>query len=183
MEYEAENTEGANGPMRIYTYPAEVLRSRARQVNDITGETQGLIDRMAETMYAAPGIGLAANQVGSLQRIVVFDLSPREEGPRLNVLINPEIIDAEGEIIHEESCLSVIDYSAEVARSARVLVRGADREGRPVELEAEGLLAVCLQHEIDHLDGTLYIDHISNLKRALYKKKLKKLLKKNPPPE
>ncbi|MFP3928341.1 MAG: peptide deformylase [Desulfobacteraceae bacterium] len=182
MEYGTEYTGDSNESMKIYTYPAEVLRNTAQPVTEITGRTQQLIDGMAKTMYAAPGIGLAANQVGSLHRIIVFDLTPREDGPKLQVLINPEIIEAEGEITYEESCLSVIDYSAEVTRSARVHVQGWDRDGRPVELEAEGILAVCLQHEIDHLDGVLYIDHISNLKRALYKKKLKKLIKKNHPP-
>jgi peptide deformylase len=94
------------------------------------------------------------------------------------VLINPEIVLAEGDIIHEESCLSVIDFAAEVKRHARIKVRGVDRDGKPVDIEAENLLAVCLQHEIDHLNGTLFIDHISSIKRALYKKKLKKILKK-----
>jgi peptide deformylase len=168
-------------PMKIYTYPDTVLRQTALPVEEIDEELQILIDRMAETMYEAPGIGLAANQVGSLQRVVVYDLTPREEGRDLKVLINPEIVLAEGETHYEESCLSVIDYSADVVRNANVKVQGMDRNGRPVDVEADGLLAICLQHEIDHLNGILYIDHISNLKRALYKKRLKKLMKKNPP--
>jgi peptide deformylase len=167
---------------RIYTYPDPVLRGTAEPVTDIDEEIQSLIDCMAETMYAAPGIGLAANQIGELKRIVVYDLTAREKGPDLGVLINPEILLAEGDTIYEESCLSVVDYAAEVARSARVKITGVDRHGNPVDVEAEGLLAICLQHEIDHLNGVLYIDHISNLKRALYKKRLRKLMKKEAPP-
>lgn len=164
-------------PKRIYTYPASVLRQVAEPVNEIDAETLALIEGMAETMYAAPGIGLAANQIGALKRIVVYDLSSREQGRNLKVLINPEIVTAEGKTSYEESCLSVIEYAAEVERSANIKVRGFDEDGNPVDVEAEGLLAICLQHEIDHLNGVLYIDHISNLKRALYKKKLKKLMK------
>lgn len=166
-------------PMRICTYPEPVLRETAKPVENIDDDVLELIDHMAVTMYAAPGIGLAANQVGELKRVVIYDLTPREEGRNLHVLINPKIVLAEGETSYEESCLSVIDYSAEVRRNAHVKVTGVDRNGKPVDVEAEGLLAICLQHEIDHLNGTLYIDHISNLKRALYKKKLKKLLKIN----
>ena len=140
-----------------------------------------MIDSMAETMYAAPGIGLAANQVGEIKQIIVYDLTPQEEGRNLSVLINPEIILAEGEIVYEEACLSVIDFCAEVTRNARIKVRGVDRNGDPVDIEAEDLLAICLQHEIDHLSGALFIDHISSLKRSLYKKKLKKMLKNSKP--
>jgi len=164
--------------MRICTYPETVLRRTAEPVKNIDEDLLNLIDRMAFTMYAAPGIGLAANQVGELVKVVVYDVSPRDAEPRPNVLINPRIVEAEGEITYEESCLSVIDYSAEVRRSARIRVTGVDRDGNPVDIEAEGLKAICLQHEIDHLNGVLYIDHISNLKRALYKKKMRKLLKK-----
>jgi len=165
-------------PMKVFTYPEPVLREKARAVENIDEEIQALIDRMAVTMYAAPGIGLAANQVGEPVRIIVFDLSPREEGPNLCVLINPEIVQAEGKATQEESCLSVIDFSAEITRPAYVKVTGVDRHGRPVEIDAEGLLSVCLQHEIDHLNGVLFIDHVSSLKRALYNKKLKKMLKR-----
>jgi peptide deformylase len=164
--------------MKIYTYPDRILRNKAEPVENIDGEMQKLIDGMAETMYAAPGIGLAAVQVGEDKRVIVYDLSPRDETRDLSVLINPEIVMAEGNIVYEEACLSVVDFSAEVSRSAKVKVRGVDRHGHPVDIEAEGLLAVCLQHEIDHLNGLLFIDHISSLKRSLYKKKLKKGLKK-----
>ena len=160
--------------MKILTYPDPVLKTSASPVNDIDGDLQKIIDRMIETMYIAPGIGLAANQVGLLKRVIIFDGSPREDGRNPMVLINPEITHREDEIKWEEACLSVVDYTAEVTRNARVTVQGVDRHGKPMKMDAEELLAVCLQHEIDHLDGTLFIDRISSLKRALYKKKLKK---------
>ena len=165
--------------MKIYTYPEHVLREKAERVENIDEEIQNLIDGMAETMYVAPGIGLAANQVGVPKQVIVYDVSPKEDGKNLSVLINPEIVLAEGSITFEEACLSVVDFSADVDRNAQVKVRGVDREGNPVDIEADGLLAVCLQHEIDHLKGTLFIDHVSSLKRALYKKRLKKKLKKS----
>lgn len=163
--------------LRICTYPEPVLRKKAEAIENIDEGLQRLIDNMALTMYAAPGVGLAANQVGEARCLIVYDVSPKEEGRNLNVLINPEIISSEGEIVQEEACLSVIDYAADVKRCARIQVQGVDRHGEPVNFEADGLLAVCLQHEIDHLNGVLFIDHISGLKRSLYKKKLKKLLK------
>ena len=164
--------------LKIYTYPDSVLRATAEPIQNIDEDLQELVDNMIHTMYLAPGIGLAANQVGELRRVIVFDFYPRKEGRDPRVLINPEIVLSEGEVASEESCLSVVDYSAEVSRNAQVKVKGVDRHGKPMDIEAEGLLAICLQHEIDHLNGTLYIDHISSLKRALYKKKLKKKLKK-----
>jgi peptide deformylase len=160
--------------MKIHVYPDSVLRRKADPVMDIDGALQAFVDEMIRTMYAAPGIGLAANQVGNLIRVIVFDRNPKKDEKSPFVLVNPEIVDGDGKIVHEEACLSVVDFSAEVARLARVSVRGFDRDGKPVTIDAEGLLAICLQHEIDHLEGTLYIDHISSLKRALYKKKLKK---------
>ncbi len=165
--------------MRIYTYPDSVLKTPAEPIQNIDEELQLLIDQMIETMYLAPGIGLAANQVGVLKRVIVFDGSPREEEQNPLALINPEIVESEGAIKWDEACLSVPDYSAEVVRNARVQVKGIDRRGNPFSLEAEELLAVCLQHEIDHLKGILFIDHISSLKRALYKKKRKKKQKGN----
>jgi peptide deformylase len=160
--------------MKIHVYPDSVLRRKADPVMDIDGALQAFLDGMIRTMYAAPGIGLAANQVGNLIRVIVFDRNPKKDEKSPFVLLNPEIVDGEGKIVHEEACLSVVDFSAEVTRLARVSVKGFDRDGKPVTIDAEGLLAICLQHEIDHLEGTLYIDHISSLKRALYKKKLKK---------
>ena len=165
--------------MKIHTFPDTVLKTPAQRIKDINEDLQELIDRMIETMYLAPGIGLAANQVGVLKRVIVFDQSPREEGQNPQVLLNPEIIASEGSIKWDEACLSVPDYSAEVMRNARVQVKGLDRDGNPLSIEAEELPAVCLQHEIDHLNGVLFIDRISSLKRALYKKKLKKKQKEN----
>jgi peptide deformylase len=169
--------EDEDSGLRIFTYPDRVLRANAEPIENIDEGVQELVDDMIHTMYLAPGIGLAANQVGELKRVIVFDRCPREEGRDPCVLINPEIVLREGEVTHEEACLSVVDFSAEVTRNAHVKVKGVDRQGKPMDIEAEGLLAICLQHEIDHLNGVLYIDHISNLKRTLYKKKLKKKLK------
>ena len=163
--------------MKIYTYPDSVLRAKAETIENIDEDIHKLIDCMAETMYDAPGIGLAANQVGVTKQLIVYDISPQEDGQCLSVLINPEIVLSEGEIIYEEACLSVVDFTADVARSSNVKVRGVDKDGNPVDIEAEGLLAVCLQHEIDHLNGKLFIDHVSSLKRSIYKKKLKKMMK------
>lgn len=162
----------------IQKYPEPVLKEKARPVEDITGDIQRLIDNMADTMYQAPGIGLAANQVGALHRVIVFDITPKEEGRNLSVLINPEIIASAGEIVHQEACLSVRDYACDVRRKACVTVAGFDREGKPLEIEAQDLLAVVLQHEIDHLDGILFIDRISRLKRSLYNRQLQKILRK-----
>ena len=164
--------------MKIYTYPDAVLKTTAEAIRDIDEDLQKTIDRMLGTMYSAPGIGLAANQVGLLKRLIVFDGTPREEKRNPQVLINPEIVAREGSLKWDEACLSVPDYTAEVVRNSQVQVNGLDRHGNPLRLEADGLLAVCLQHEIDHLNGVLFIDRISSLKRALYKKKLKKKMKK-----
>jgi len=159
----------------ICQLPHQVLRQPAREITEVDGDLQRLIDDMAETMYAAPGLGLAANQVGELRRLIVFDVAHKEGGPRkLRVVLNPCIVAGHGEITHEEGCLSVPDFAAEVRRQAQVLVKGLDREGNPVEITGEGLLAVVLQHEIDHLNGILFIDHISRLKRGLYLRRLKK---------
>lgn len=159
-------------PIRLY--PDPVLLAEAGEISDINGELQRLIDDMAATMYHAPGLGLAANQVGDLRRVIVFDVAQRDSTPKLQVMINPRIIACEGEIIHNEGCLSIPDYSAEVRRCRKICVAGLDREGKPLEIEAEGLLAVVLQHEIDHLNGKLFIDRLSRLKRGIYLRKLKK---------
>jgi len=166
---------------RIFTYPESVLREQAEPVMNIDGRLQELIDDMAETMYYAPGIGLAGNQVGEPYRIIVFDTSAKNEPNNFCVMINPEIVEASGVVMYEEGCLSVVDYCAEVKRAERIKVQGLDREGNPVVLEEEGLLAIVLQHEIDHLNGTLFIDHISKLKRELYKRRLKKQIKEKEP--
>jgi peptide deformylase len=161
----------------IRKYPDPVLKQKAEPVKEITAEIQQLIDNMAETMYQAPGIGLAANQVGALYRVVVFDISPREEGHKLVAIINPQIVTAEGDLTYKEACLSVGDFSSEVRRKACVTVTGIDREGNPLEIKGEGLLAVVLQHEIDHLDGLLFVDRLSRLKRSLYQRQVRKQMK------
>jgi peptide deformylase len=158
----------------IRRLPDPVLRQQAQEVTDINGELQALINDMAETMYAAPGLGLAANQVGVLKKLIVLDVAYRDGAKDLKVILNPCIKAGEGEIIREEGCLSVADFSAEVRRHAKVTVTGVDRKGKPLEIHGEGLLAVVLQHEIDHLNGVLFIDHIGRLKRGLYLRRLKK---------
>lgn len=162
---------------RILTYPDTVLREPAEPVTNIDGKIHEFINDMVDTMYHAPGIGLASNQVGEPYRIIVFDISGRDEPSDLVVLINPEIIEVDGVVSSDEACLSVIDYSAEVKRAQRVTVQGLDREGNPITLKRDGLGAIVLQHEIDHLNGLLFIDHVSKLKRELYKRRLKKMLK------
>jgi peptide deformylase len=163
--------------LEICKYPDPILQIKAEPVQDIDPSLQRLVEDMIETMYQAPGIGLAATQVGKPIRIIVFDVTPREEGRNPSFLINPEIIESEGEQILEEGCLSVPEYFSEVKRKAKVKVRGLDAKGQPVEICGEGVLATVLQHEIDHLDGILFIDRISALKRALYKKRVQKKLK------
>ncbi len=165
--------------MKILTYPDPALRKQAEPIEEIDNELQGLIDEMIETMYDAPGIGLAANQVGVLKRVIVFEGFNVEGEHNPEVLINPEFVLKEGKITSEEACLSVIDCAADVSRASYIKVKGLDRNGNAVEIEAEDLKAVCLQHEVEHLDGVLFIDHISSLKRSLYKRKLKKKLKEN----
>ena len=164
--------------LEICKYPDPVLQKKAKPVQDMDTSLQKLIEDMTETMYQAPGIGLAATQVGKLIRVIVFDQNPREEGRNPSYLINPEIIEGEGEQTLEEGCLSVPEYFSEVKRKAKVLVRGLDAKGKPLEICGEGVLATVLQHEIDHLDGILFIDRISALKQALYKKRVQKKLKK-----
>jgi peptide deformylase len=164
--------------MEIVTFPDEFLRKTARPVEQINGELQTIIDRMAETMYQAPGVGLAAVQVGLDNSLLVYDVSDRENGRDLQVLINPRIITQEGQIVSEnEGCLSVPDFRADVQRASNILVEGFDREGKPLRFEAEGFPAIVLQHEIDHLNGVLFIDRISVLKRQLYTRRVKKQLK------
>jgi len=164
--------------LHICTYPEEILRQRAEPITEIDEEVVKLVDHMTETMYSAPGIGLAATQVGVAKQVLVVDIAPRRPESELIVLINPEIVAAEGEVIFEEGCLSVPDYQAEVKRHEKITVRGLNLKGEEVEIEAEGLLAVVLQHEIDHLDGMLFIDRLSKLKRDLYKRKVRKQLAK-----
>lgn len=167
---------------RILKYPEPVLGEVAAPVANIDGRLVSFLDDMAETMYAAPGVGLAAPQVGLSERVIVVDCDSRDDreggtGHGLLKLVNPEIVAAEGKIVWEEGCLSVVDFTAEVDRAARVLVRAWTPDQKEVRLEAEGLLAVALQHELDHLDGRLFIDRLSRLKRDLYKRRVKKMIR------
>jgi len=162
----------------ILTYPNPFLTKSVKPVENINEQTNRIIDDMAATMYAAPGVGLAAIQVGFDRSILVYDISPRSEKRSLNVLINPRIISSSGEMLSEdEGCLSVPDFRSNVKRAAKILVEGIDRNGKPVRIEAEGLLAIVLQHEIDHLQGKLFIDRISALKREIYRRHIKKKLR------
>ena len=163
--------------LKIRKFPDSVLKEAAKPVANIDGKLNSFVDSMVQTMYAAPGVGLAAPQVGESSRIIVLDTDHEHPGKHLLKLINPEIVEAEGSIIWEEACLSVIDYTAEVKRAARVLVRAYTMDQKEVSIEAEDLLAVAFQHEIDHLDGRLFIDRISRIKRELYRRKLQKLIK------
>ena len=159
----------------ILSYPHDVLRSPARRVERIDDSIRTLVQDMAETMYAAPGVGLAAPQVGVPLQVVVMDITPQEEPEKhLITLINPEIAWAEGEVESKEGCLSVADLTCEIKRYERVGVRGLNLEGQPVELEAEGLLAIVVQHEVDHLKGMLIFDRLSGLRRDFIKRKLRK---------
>jgi len=150
--------------LTILEYPDPRLRKVAAPVAAVTPEIQKLVRDMAETMYAAPGIGLAATQVDVHKRVIVMDLS--EARDELRVFINPELLFAAGEAEHEEGCLSVPGYYDKVIRAATVRVRAQDEHGNPFEHDADGMLAVCIQHEMDHLIGKVFVDHLSPLKRA-----------------
>jgi len=159
----------------IKKFPEPVLKKKTAPVTAFDEDLQRLIDDMVETMYAAPGVGLAAPQVGVSKRLAVIDISSREEQYPLIVIINPSILKSEGEIEFEEGCLSIPEYTAKVTRAEQIIVSCMDREGKDVEIEAGGLLAIAIQHEIDHLDGFLFIDRISPIKRAFFKKRCKKI--------
>ena len=162
----------------IFTYPNPVLRKKAEPVTEFGEELQQLVKDMAQTMYDAPGIGLAAPQIGVSKQVVVMDNTDKEEENHLMVLINPEILSGEGSRTDQEGCLSVVDYEAKVKRFSHISVRAQDVEGNVNEFEADEWFARVIQHEVDHLNGVLFIDRISSLKRALYKKKRKKQLRK-----
>ncbi len=167
----------------ILTYPSPELKEVSEPVTNIDGTIEALVQDMVETMYHAPGIGLAAPQVGVKERIIVVDVNTEEPGKNLVKLINPVIAEAQGSIVWEEGCLSVVDYTAEVTRARRVLVRAWTTEQKEIEIEAEDLFAVALQHEIDHLEGKLFIDRISRLKRDLYRRRVKKWIREGVPIE
>ena len=159
----------------IVIWPDPVLKEIAKPVDRVDDSVKKLLDDMAETMYAADGVGLAAPQVGVLKRVIVIDTSPRQEGQTLLHLVNPEILRTEGVTTYTEGCLSIPGEAEEVERAAKVWVRALGRDGRAFELECEGLLSIAVQHEYDHLQGTLFVDHLSSLKRELIRRRMKKL--------
>lgn len=164
--------------LEVLTYPNKFLQQPTKPVENIDEVIQRLVADMAETMYEAPGVGLAAIQVGSDKQVLVYDEKPAENDHRYGVIINPKVVETEGQIISEnEGCLSVPDFRSDVKRAARIIVEGVDRDGKSLRVEAEGFLAIVLQHEIDHLNGTLFIDRISALKRELYKRHMIKILR------
>ncbi len=164
--------------LEIKKYPDTVLKKKALPVENINGGIQELINDMIDTMHDAPGIGLAAPQVGESRRVIVVHVNLKEEAHPLIVLINPEIVQVDGKVVSEEGCLSVPGYVSNIERAGMVLVRGLDREGKPVEVEAEDLLARALQHETDHLDGILFVDRMSPIKREFFRKRYLRKLKK-----
>jgi peptide deformylase len=168
----------------ILTFPDARLKTTAAEVTTLDGRIAQLCEDLAETMYAAPGIGLAATQVGDPSRVIVLDVHTKDEGPgkHLLKLVNPVVAEREGEIVFEEGCLSVPDFTAEVKRASRILLRAWTPDEKEIAIEADGLLAVALQHEIDHLDGRLFIDRLSRLKRDLYRARQRKLDRQGRPP-
>ncbi len=158
--------------LKILEFPDPRLRTKATSVELVDDELRAFIDDMFETMYAAPGIGLAATQVDVHKRLLVTDVTPDKSEP--HVLINPEILEKDGVTVSDEGCLSVPGYYEEVERAEHICVRFLDRDGQQQEMEAEGLLAICIQHEMDHLDGKLFVDYLSEAKRQRIRKKLEK---------
>jgi peptide deformylase len=158
----------------ILHYPDPRLRQKAAPVPQITPEIQKLVDDMAETMYAAPGVGLAATQIGEAHRVFLVDIAAEDEPSRLHVFINPEVQKLGPEALGPEGCLSFPGVNEDIKRAAKVTVKALDREGKPFELTAEGLFAVAIQHENDHLDGVLMIDHMGMLKKRIVQRKMQK---------
>ena len=159
----------------ILRYGADVLHKPAAAVTDITADIRQLIDDMVQTMYAAPGIGLAATQIGQPMRIFVADISVGRNSSDLIALVNPEFVERDGMQLEEEGCLSVPGFNATVARPERIVIKGLDRDGNERLIEGTGLLARCFQHEMDHLDGTLFVDRLRGLQKDLIIRKIKKL--------
>ena len=159
--------------LEILEFPDPRLRTKARAVPEVDDSVRKLVDDMLETMYEAPGIGLAATQVNVHQRIIVVDVSENRDEP--HAFINPRLEDLSGTIESDEGCLSVPGFYEPVVRAEHIHVRALNRDGEPLEMEAEGLLAVCIQHECDHLEGKLFVDYLSSLKRTRIRRKLEKL--------
>jgi peptide deformylase len=164
----------------ILHYPDPRLREKAEPVREVTPDIVRLLDDMAETMYAAPGVGLAATQIGEKRRIFVIDIAAEDEPSVLLEFINPEIVSRSGEQTWSEGCLSFPGVTEDIKRAGKVTVRAIDRAGKPFELSAEGLLAVAVQHEFDHLDGVLMIDHLGVLKKRIVNRKMQKQRGANP---
>lgn len=160
--------------LEIRKYPEKILKQKTAPVQTIDGITQRLIDDMIETMHAARGVGLAANQVGIPQKLCVMDLGLREDKAPLIVLINPVIVERDGTVEADEGCLSIPGYLTSIKRAGKVFVKGVNREGKDVAMEAEGLLARAIQHELDHLEGLLLFDRMSPIKREFFKRRYKK---------
>jgi len=168
--------------IEIVKYPESVLEKKGELVTEIDGGLQGQIDDMFESLYAVSGIGLAAPQVGHSLSIFIYDLSLSDKLPKdvkgPTVILNPEIVEMEGEVIDDEGCLSIPGYFEKVKRAVRVQLKGLDREGKEIRIEAEGLFARMLQHEVDHINGVLMIDHFSSLKKDIFFRKFKKKVKR-----
>jgi len=167
--------------LKVLTYPDPFLREPAAPVTAFGEALDALIADMAETMWDEPGVGLAAPQVGRGLQLFVYDLEVSRDPAQVQVVCNPEVILMEGELVEKEGCLSVPDFTADVRRAQRVVVRGRDRHGAPIELDATDLHARVLQHETDHLSGILFIDHLSPLKRGIFKRRFRK--RHGAPPE
>jgi peptide deformylase len=161
--------------LSILRYPDTRLRKKAQPVEQVDDSIRQIVDNMFETMYDAPGVGLAGTQVNIHQQIVVIDVSEEKDEPLC--LINAEILETEGTEESEEGCLSVPDYYAAVTRAEKVKIKALDKQGKPFELEADGLLAICIQHELDHLQGKVFVDYLSPLKQSRVRKKLEKAAK------
>jgi peptide deformylase len=168
--------------LEILKYPHPVLKKRCEAVGQVDDDVRKLIHDMRETMYVAGGVGLAACQVGVSRKVIVLDVSPMDPQHTFFALINPEIISEEGEVDHEEGCLSVPDCLEKVKRKEKVCVRGMSPEGVETEIRGDGILAIALQHEIDHINGILILDRVSQLKREIYRNKLKKEKRKEEKP-
>ena len=166
--------------LHVLTYPDPRLRKQAAPVKTVNEDVRRLVDDMTETMYAAPGIGLAAVQVDVQKRVIILDIS--EDQTDLRVFINPEITERTGQQESEEGCLSVPGVYAPVTRADSIVVRALDRNGKEFTLEANGMLAVCIQHEVDHLDGKVFVDYLSRMKQERIRKKLSKQARRNPTP-
>jgi len=168
--------------LEILKYPHPTLKKRSEAVSRIDEDVKKLIHDMRETMCASGGIGLAACQVGVSRRVIVLDVSPMDPQHSFFALVNPEVVSGEGEIDHEEGCLSVPEYLEKIRRKEKVCVKGLSSEGKEIEIKGDGILAIALQHEIDHTNGILILDRVSRLKREIYRNKLKKEKRKEERP-